>query len=104
MNTKRPDKDDIFHAAAEQPDPAERAAFLADACGDDSGLRAEIEDLLDHDHVHTVRMCVRRKSLGRFTERTDTARATVKYDYQTLGCLTTGPELGTLRMALRVTL
>ena len=49
MNAKRPDKDEIFNAAAELSDPVERAAFLADACGDDAQLRAEIDDLLDHD-------------------------------------------------------
>lgn len=51
MKARRPDKDDIFNAAAELLDPVERAAFLADACGDDSQLRAEIEDLLDHDQM-----------------------------------------------------
>src|SRR5215216_4735587 len=36
---------DIFLAALEQA-PAQRAAFLAEACGDDAQLRAEIESLL----------------------------------------------------------
>jgi serine/threonine protein kinase/Tol biopolymer transport system component len=36
----------IFHAALEQP-PAARAAFLAEACGDDSALRRDVQSLLD---------------------------------------------------------
>ncbi len=38
---------ELFAAAVERPS-AERAAFLAAACGDDAGLRAEVEDLLAH--------------------------------------------------------
>ncbi|MCA9256697.1 MAG: hypothetical protein KDA33_13705, partial [Phycisphaerales bacterium] len=33
--------------AARRRDPTERAAFLTDACGGDTKLRQEIEDLLD---------------------------------------------------------
>ena len=36
--------DRVFAAALER-DPAERAAFLAEACGGDAKLRAEIESL-----------------------------------------------------------
>ncbi len=43
MNTSRPDKSQIFDAAANLTDPAERAAYLDQACGQDAGLRAEIE-------------------------------------------------------------
>ena len=39
----------LFNAAAELTDPGQRAAFLDAACGNDPGLRAEIEDLLRHD-------------------------------------------------------
>ena len=49
MGTKRLDKDDIFHAAAEMADADERAAYIQQACGDDVSLRAEIEALLKHD-------------------------------------------------------
>ena len=35
----------IFHAAAELP-PEARAEYLAEACGGDAGLRAEVEALL----------------------------------------------------------
>ena len=42
-------KERLFNAAAELTDPGQRAAFLDAACGDDPGLRAEIEDLLRHD-------------------------------------------------------
>ncbi len=37
---------EIFNAALELPAGAERAAYLARACGDDAGLRASIEALL----------------------------------------------------------
>jgi non-specific serine/threonine protein kinase/serine/threonine-protein kinase len=37
--------DELFHAALEQP-PDGRAAFLAEACGDDQELRTEVERLL----------------------------------------------------------
>ena len=36
---------EIFEAATEQ-DPANRAAYLAEACGDDADLRDEVERLL----------------------------------------------------------
>src|SRR5262252_7154578 len=38
----------LYHAALERP-PDERAAFLAGACADDSGLLREVEALLRHD-------------------------------------------------------
>src|SRR5262245_12022346 len=38
----------LYHAALERP-PDERAAFLADACADDSGLLREVEALLRYD-------------------------------------------------------
>src|SRR5262245_35686056 len=38
----------LYHAALERP-PDERAAFLAEACADDSGLLREVEELLRHD-------------------------------------------------------
>src|SRR5262245_51316374 len=38
----------LYHAALERA-PDERAAFLADACADDSGLLREVEELLRHD-------------------------------------------------------
>src|SRR5262249_40104154 len=37
----------LYHAALERP-PDERAAFLADACADDSGLVRAVEELLRH--------------------------------------------------------
>src|SRR5262245_29646028 len=39
----------IFDAAAELETPAQRAAFLDAACGQDQQLRAEVEELLRHD-------------------------------------------------------
>src|SRR5262245_44744231 len=39
----------IFDAVAELDNPAERAAYLDAACGEDQELRAEIEELLKHD-------------------------------------------------------
>jgi hypothetical protein len=38
----------LFKEAVERP-PEERAALLAEACGDDEELRAEVESLLEHD-------------------------------------------------------
>ena len=49
MDSPRSDKERLFNAAAELAEPAERAAFLAAACGGDETLRAGIEDLLRHD-------------------------------------------------------
>jgi serine/threonine protein kinase len=49
MGTTRPNKDQIFHAAAELSDSDERLAFLEQACEGDSVLREEIEELLEHD-------------------------------------------------------
>ncbi|HEV2761961.1 MAG TPA: protein kinase, partial [Pyrinomonadaceae bacterium] len=40
--------DTIFRSALERP-PAERAAFLDEACRGDAGLRREVESLLEHD-------------------------------------------------------
>ena len=40
----------IFHAALERPVEA-RAAFLADACGDDEALRRDVQSLLDQASV-----------------------------------------------------
>jgi serine/threonine protein kinase/Flp pilus assembly protein TadD len=39
----------IFDAAVELASPAERAAYLDAACGQDSRLRADVEELLEHD-------------------------------------------------------
>ena len=50
MAAKPVDKEQIFSRAAELSAPAERAAFLDDACGDDTRLRGEIELLLRHDN------------------------------------------------------
>lgn len=51
MGTTRPNKDEIFHAAAELLDADERVAFIRQACGEDPALRAEIEELLEHDQA-----------------------------------------------------
>ena len=49
MSASRPNKDEIFNAAAEITDVNDRASYIAEACGDDLALRAEIEELLKHD-------------------------------------------------------
>ena len=36
----------LYHAAHSRP-PGERAAFLAEACGDDEALRRDVESLLN---------------------------------------------------------
>ena len=41
-----PDADSLFLQAVERDDPADRAALLDERCGDDAGLRAEVEALL----------------------------------------------------------
>jgi len=51
VGTERPHKDEIFNAAAEITDVDKRASYIAEACGDDSELRAEIEELLRHDNA-----------------------------------------------------
>jgi serine/threonine protein kinase/WD40 repeat protein len=49
MSTQADNVARIFDEAVELQDPAERAAYLHTACGQDSGLRAEVEQLLMHD-------------------------------------------------------
>jgi len=49
MSAERPNKHDIFNAAAELASDAERQAFLDRACGSDAPLRLEIENLLERD-------------------------------------------------------
>src|SRR5262249_16579242 len=44
---------EIFDAAVDVTEPAKRAAFLDHACGDDSELRAEVEQLLAQDEENT---------------------------------------------------
>ncbi len=39
--------EEVYHAALERP-PDQRAAFLAEVCGDDDELRREVESLLGH--------------------------------------------------------
>src|SRR5438477_6453338 len=51
MNTP-PDKvARVFDAAVELQTPAERAAYLDAACGQDQQFRAEVEELLQHDQA-----------------------------------------------------
>ena len=40
----------LFDAAVDRP-LEERASFLAEACGDDAELRAEVESRLEHDEA-----------------------------------------------------
>src|SRR5262245_11058082 len=49
MSAQRDEVARIFDAAVELEAPAERAAFLDAACAGESGLRAEVEQLLRHD-------------------------------------------------------
>src|SRR5262245_17717016 len=46
MMRATPTEETIFAAALEKTTPVERAQFLADACGEDSGLRSRVERLL----------------------------------------------------------
>jgi serine/threonine protein kinase/tetratricopeptide (TPR) repeat protein len=51
MSAQRDKLARIFEAAVELETPAERAAYLAAACGDDLQFRAEIEELIEHDNA-----------------------------------------------------
>ncbi len=51
MGLSRTDKNQLFNAAVEITDAADRAAYLDRACGNDPQLRAEIENLLLHDQA-----------------------------------------------------
>ena len=46
MNRPTPDAKSVFGRAAEIPSPADRAAFLDDACAGHPAVRAEVETLL----------------------------------------------------------
>ena len=47
MTTSQPDLKALFLAALERPQGPERAAYLADACGGEASLRAQVEELLE---------------------------------------------------------
>ena len=49
MATSARDLKAVFDKALELDSPAERARYLVEACGGDTGLRAEVESLLAHD-------------------------------------------------------
>ncbi len=51
MNIERWQQIETLYHAARERDPNERAAFLAEACAEDSGLRREVEELLRADDV-----------------------------------------------------
>jgi hypothetical protein len=51
MSARQDQVANIFAAAVELPAAAERAAYLDAACGADSQLRAEVEQLLQHDEA-----------------------------------------------------
>src|SRR5437667_11505072 len=46
MNSHRPSEEELFEAALQLADPAERATYLQQACGDDLQLRQRVESLL----------------------------------------------------------
>ncbi len=51
MGTEQPTHLEIFQAAADMADAGQRAAYLQQACAGDPALRAEIEQLLEHDRA-----------------------------------------------------
>jgi serine/threonine protein kinase len=51
MGTQRDRAAKLFEAAVELPSAAERSAYLDAACGQDTQLRAEVEELLAHDQA-----------------------------------------------------
>jgi serine/threonine protein kinase len=68
MNDASPEVMSIFCAAVERPTPEERAAFVAEACGQNSELRARIDELLRaHDQAG-----------GFLPEKAEAARATIE--------------------------
>jgi len=46
MNSHRSSEEELFETALQLGDPAERAAFLQQACGDDPQLRQQVEALI----------------------------------------------------------
>ncbi|MHC4714150.1 MAG: protein kinase domain-containing protein, partial [Planctomycetota bacterium] len=46
MDAVHPEEEAIFSAAVEIQSPEERKAYLDEVCGEDSGLRAAVEELL----------------------------------------------------------
>ena len=46
MGTEKMSPEEIFNIVIEIVDPVERAAYLDKVCGQDTGLRAEVESLL----------------------------------------------------------
>lgn len=48
MCTEDKNEEIIFNTAAQLKNHAERDAYLSESCGDDSHLRAAIEELLKH--------------------------------------------------------
>ncbi len=57
MNAPSSHEEDIFLAALEHPDPAERSAYLDSACGSNPDLRAAVEAMItDHERASTLFM------------------------------------------------
>jgi WD40 repeat protein len=50
MNTRKEQIEAIFGAAIELSSPEQRAVYLAKVCGDDNGLRREVEELIQAYH------------------------------------------------------
>src|SRR5688572_20457355 len=67
------DKELIFNAAADISDPADRQAFLDQACGSDAGLRQQVDELLKHD-----------AEAGSFIDRPAIQRVAQTVDYEPL--------------------
>src|ERR1051326_3704690 len=72
----------IFHAALEQ-DPNEQSRFVAEACGGNDELRAEVESLLQHD-----------KEAGQFLASSPAARTDPALIGSTLGVYRIVSEIG----------
>ncbi len=75
MNGQPRNAEEIFDAAAEIKDPAERAHLLDEYCRGDAALRAEIEDLLRYDQPEVT--FIRTPVASDFLEIDTTARETV---------------------------
>ena len=79
-------REDLFHSALERP-PADRAAFLTEACGGDTELRADVEQLLQADEQASSFVGKAAAGVGR-------AAATVLPENEQLGAYRIVRELG----------
>ena len=84
MNRDRFQEAKRIYAAAQEREPAEREAYLADACAGDEALRREVESLLGcrteaQDFFHTPAVEAGAKALAREAQVDFTGRTLSRY-------------------------